>query len=71
MRRVLPCVDVCWLGGCYSTAGLVEAGHQCCCRRRHSGAQRLREGLGAAFGSEDVMSIISGLNTLEKMAQMC
>lgn len=35
------------------------------------GADRVREGLGAAFGSEDVMSIISGVNKLEKMAQMC
>lgn len=36
------------------------------------GAERVvRERLGAAFGSDDVISIISGLNTPEKMAQMC
>lgn len=36
------------------------------------GAERVVRGrLGAAFGSDDVISIISGLNPPEKMAQMC
>lgn len=52
---------------------LVEAGHRRGCRRLHGGVQSqwVRERLGAAFGSDDVISIISGLNTPEKMAQMC
>lgn len=48
-------------------AGFGEAGRECCCRRFHSGVERERgEGLGAMFGKDEVISIISGLNTPEK-----
>lgn len=43
MRRALPPSDFCWLGYCFSAAGPVEAGHQRCCRRLHSGGAE-REG---------------------------
>lgn len=68
-------VLIVWLNYCVYVSRLVsvEAGHQRWGRRRHSGVQSewVRERLGAAFGSDDVMRTISGLNTPEKTAQMC
>lgn len=56
--------------GCFVafSAGLAEAGHQRGCRRLHSGEQERGEGWGAAFGSQDAMSII---RFKQKMAETC
>ena len=45
-----------WVDGRLAVFG--EVGRQCCCRRFHSGVERDR--LGALFGKDEVISIISG-----------
>lgn len=55
MQVVLLCFLCGWM------VGFGEAGRKCCTRRFHSGVER--EGLGAVFGKDEMISIISGWNS--------